>query len=123
MSPRQNMKQKEDKAIAGMMEWHGRSNGQEAYGRKKGEYGLGKKMMTFTQVMPSTKKRWKTENMSPKAHMSFTPQELNTHQNVQQNQTNTKATTKAWRLEKEQIQMEVEHTHRAQVPPICIQPI
>ena len=97
------MKQKEDKAIAGMVEWHGRSYGQEAHGRKKGEYGLSRKMMTLAQVMPSPKKRWKAENMSPKAYMSFMPQEINTHQNVQQNQTNMEAREMVWRLEKKQI--------------------
>ena len=32
--------------------------------------------------MPSPKKRWKAENMNPKTHVSLTPQELNTYQNV-----------------------------------------
>ena len=33
--------------------------------------------MAYTQAMPSQKKRWKVENVGPKAHMSFTLQELN----------------------------------------------
>ena len=33
--------------------------------------------MAYTQAMPSQKKRWKAENLGPKAHMSFTLQELN----------------------------------------------
>ena len=39
----------------------------------KREHGLGKK----TQTMPSSKRRWNVENKSSKAHVSFTPQELN----------------------------------------------
>ena len=81
------MKQKEDKALAGTVEWHGRSNGLEAHACKKGEYGLGGKMMNLAQGMPSLEKIWKAENMSLRAYMSFTLQELYTHQNVQQNQT------------------------------------
>ena len=30
-----------------------------------------------TQAMPNPKKGWDAENKSPKAHVSFTPQELN----------------------------------------------
>ena len=48
-----------------------------------GKSGLGKKERAFTQAIPSPKKKWKAENTNPKAHMSFTPQELNTYQNVQ----------------------------------------
>ena len=59
MSPRQNMKQKEGKVTIGTTEWHGKSNGQEAYRHKKEEYGLNRKMMTLAQVRPSPKKRWK----------------------------------------------------------------
>ena len=86
-SPWQNMKQKKDKALAGTVEWHGRSNGLEAHACKKGKYGLGRKMMNLAQGMPSLEKIWKAENMSLRAYMSFTLQELYTHQNVQQNQT------------------------------------
>ena len=42
----------------------------------------GMKERVCTKAMPSPKKRWKVENVSPKAHVSFTPQELNSYQNV-----------------------------------------
>ena len=45
-------------------------------------HGLGRKEKARTKVMPNPKKRWKVENVSPKAHVSFTPQELNNYQNV-----------------------------------------
>ena len=41
--------------------------------------------------MPSSKKRWDVVNKSPKAYVSFMPQELNEYQNVRQNQTNLEA--------------------------------
>ena len=44
-----------------------------------------------TQTIPSPKRRWNAENKSPKALVSFMPQELNRYQNVQQNQTNSEA--------------------------------
>ena len=54
-------------------------------------HGLGRRKRACTQAMPSPKRRWNVENVSPKTHVSFTPQELNSYQNVQQNQTNTEA--------------------------------
>ena len=44
-----------------------------------------------TQAMPNLKKGWDVDSESPKAHVSFTPQELNEYQSVQQNQTNLEA--------------------------------
>ena len=45
--------------------------------------------------MPNPKKGWDAENKSPKAHVSFMPQELNEYQSVQQNQTNLEAMANA----------------------------
>ena len=42
----------------------------------KKEHRLYKKMRAFTQAMPSPRKGWKAGDMSPKAHTSFTPQEI-----------------------------------------------
>ena len=53
--------------------------------RDKKGHGLGKRERAHTQTMPSPKRRWNVENESPKAYVSFTPQELNKYQNVQQN--------------------------------------
>ena len=65
--------------------------------------------------MPNLKKGWDAKNESPKSHVSFTPQELNEYQSVQQNQTNLKAMANAWKPEKYWAQMEMEHKHKAQV--------
>ena len=65
------------------MKWYGRINSLGAHRRKEEKYGLGRKMMTPPQVMPSPKKRRKAGNMSPKAHSSLTPQKINNNQNVQ----------------------------------------
>ena len=54
------------------MQWHGRIPNQKTHGYRK-EDRLSRKEKACTQVMPSLKKRWKAENMSPKAHMSFMP--------------------------------------------------
>ena len=51
-------------------------------------HGLGRRKRAYTQAMPDAKN---VENTSPKTHASFTPQELNSYQNVQQNQTNAEA--------------------------------
>ena len=40
------------------------------------------KRKAHTQAMPNPKKGWDVENESPKAHVSFTPQELNEYQSV-----------------------------------------
>ena len=56
-------------------------------------HGLGRKERACAQVMPSPKKRWKVKNINSKAYVSFTPHKLNSHQNVQQNQTNTEVMT------------------------------
>ena len=45
--------------------------------------------------MTNPRKGRDVENESPKAHVSFTPQELNEYQSVQQNQTNLKAMANA----------------------------
>ena len=55
-------------------------------------HGLGKRERAFTQAMPSPKN---VDNASPKTHVSFTLQELNNYQNVQQNQTNAEAMANA----------------------------
>ena len=61
------------------MKWHGRIPSQEAQGHKKEKkHGLGKMEKAFTQAIPSPGKEWKAWNTSPKAHMSFMPQELKT---------------------------------------------
>ena len=60
------------------MQWHGRIPSQEAHGHRK-EDGLSLKERVYTQAMPSLKKRWNVENVNPKAHLSFTPQKLNTY--------------------------------------------
>ena len=56
-------------------------------------HGLGRKERACAKVMPSPKKRWKVKNINSKAYVSFTPHKLNSHQNVQQNQTNTEVMT------------------------------
>ena len=63
---------------------------QEKMGHKPG-----KRERVHTQTMPSPKRRWNAENGNSKAHVSFTSQELNKYQSVQQNQTNTKAMANA----------------------------
>ena len=55
-------------------------------------HGLGRRKRAYTQAMPDAKN---VENTSPKTHVSFTLQELNSYQNVQQNQTNAKAMANA----------------------------
>ena len=47
-------------------------------------HGLSRKEKACTQAMPS-----------PKTHVSFMPKELNSYQNVQQNQTNMEAMANA----------------------------
>ena len=59
---------------------------QEKMGHKPG-----KRERVHTQTMPSPKRRWNAENENSKAHVSFTPQELNKYQSMQQNQTNMEA--------------------------------
>ena len=58
-------------------------------------HGPGKRERAHTQTMLSPKMRWNVENESPKAHVSFTPQELNEYQNVQRNQSNVEAMANA----------------------------
>ena len=58
-------------------------------------HGPGRREKAHTQTMPSPNRRWNAKNEGPKAHISFTPQKLNKYQNVQQNQTNTKAMANA----------------------------
>ena len=59
------------------MQWHGRIPSKEAHRHRK-EDGLSRKERACTSAMPSLEKRWKVDNMNPKAHMSFMLQELNT---------------------------------------------
>ena len=60
--------------------------------------------------------------MSPKAHISFTPQEINTNQNIQQNQ--TKQRQQKWcEGQKETNSNKVEHAQRVKAPHTCTQPI
>ena len=61
--------------------------------QEKRRHGLGRKERACAQAMPSPKKRWKVKNINPKAYVSFTPHKLNSHQNVQQNQTKTEVMT------------------------------
>lgn len=57
---------------------------EEANGpRKPKEDRLGRKERAHTSAIPNLKKRWRVENMSLKAYMPFTLQELNTYQNIQ----------------------------------------
>ena len=91
---------RESKAIAGTMKWYGRINSQEVHEHKKEKHGLGETMRAFAQATPSPKKGWKARNMSSKTHTSFTPQEINTNQNVQHNQTNMEEAEMVWRPER-----------------------
>ena len=63
---------------------------QEKMGHK-----LGKRERVRTQKMPSSKRRWNAEKENSKAHVSFTSQELNKYQSMQQNQANTEAMANA----------------------------
>ena len=63
--------------------------------KTKENYGPSKRERAHNRAMPSSKRRWDAENESPKAYVSFMPQELNRYQNVQQNQTNLEAMTNA----------------------------
>lgn len=64
--------------MAGTMQRHGRIPSQEAHEHRK-EARLGRKERAYTQAIPSPKKRWQAKNLNPKAHMPFTPQELNAY--------------------------------------------
>ena len=55
----------------------------------------GKRERVRTQKMPSSKRRWNAEKENSKAHVSFTSQELNKYQSMQQNQANTEAMANA----------------------------
>ena len=50
--------------------------------QKRRGHRPGRRERAHTQTMPSPKRRWNAENESPKAHVSFMPQELNRYQNV-----------------------------------------
>ena len=62
--------------IARAVQWHGRSTS-NLWTQDKREHGPSKRERAHTQAMPSPKRRWDAESESLKAHVSFTPQELN----------------------------------------------
>ena len=68
---------------------------QPAHRRKVKRHRPSTKGKDHTQAMPNPKKGWDPENESPKAHVSFMPQELKEYQSVQQNQTNLEAMANA----------------------------
>ena len=68
---------------------------QLAHKRKVKRHRPSTKRNAHTQAIPNPKKGWDVENESLKAHVSFTPQELNAYQSVQQNQTNLEALANA----------------------------
>ena len=75
------------------MVWQDHQLSPQIYERRG--YGLGRRERACTHAMPSLKRRWNAKNVSPKTHVSFTLQELNSYQNVQQNQTNVEVMANA----------------------------
>jgi len=66
---------------------------------EKENTGLAWRWGLFALATPSPR-RDERQNMSPKAHTSFTPQKINTNQHIQLNQTNTEVTKMVWRPER-----------------------